>query len=65
MPLSAGDTVELQGYSRAADGYFAANHTSFWAVWLVWVLAMIALYPPTRWFAKLKARRRGWWTLYL
>jgi hypothetical protein len=29
-PLSAGDTVELQGYFRAADGYFAANHTSFW-----------------------------------
>ena len=28
--LSAGDTVELQGYFRAADGYFAANHTSFW-----------------------------------
>jgi hypothetical protein len=22
--------VELQGYMRAADGYFAANHTSFW-----------------------------------
>lgn len=30
VPLSAGDTVELQGYFRAADGYFAANHTSFW-----------------------------------
>ena len=29
-PLSAGDTVELQGYFRAADGYFAADHTSFW-----------------------------------
>ena len=30
VPLSAGDTVELQGYFRAADGYFAADHTSFW-----------------------------------
>jgi Protein of unknown function (DUF2793) len=30
VPLSAGDTVELQGTFRAADGYFAANHTSFW-----------------------------------
>jgi len=30
VPLSAGDTVELQGYFRVADGYFAANHTSFW-----------------------------------
>ncbi len=30
VALSAGDTVELQGYFRAADGYFAADHTSFW-----------------------------------
>ncbi|SHF42098.1 Protein of unknown function [Ruegeria intermedia] len=30
VPLAAGDTVELQGYFRAADGYFAADHTSFW-----------------------------------
>ena len=28
--LGAGDTVELQGTFRAADGYFAADHTSFW-----------------------------------
>ena len=30
VPLTAGDTVELQGYFRVADGYFAAVHTSFW-----------------------------------
>jgi len=30
VPLAAGDTVELQGNFRAADGYFAADHTSFW-----------------------------------
>ena len=31
MPLTAGDTVELQGGGgRVADGYFAADHTSFW-----------------------------------
>lgn len=30
VTLVAGDTVELQGYFRAADGFFAANHTSFW-----------------------------------
>lgn len=29
-PLAKDDTVELQGYYRGADGYFAANHTSFW-----------------------------------
>ncbi|MEV8466646.1 hypothetical protein AB0T83_07625 [Fluviibacterium sp. DFM31] len=28
--LTAGDTVELQGHFRVADGYFAADHTSFW-----------------------------------
>ena len=30
VALGAGDAVELQGYFRAADGYFAADHTSFW-----------------------------------
>ncbi len=29
VTLSAGDTVELQRYFRAVDGYFAADHTSF------------------------------------
>lgn len=29
-PFAQGDTVELQGTFRAADGYFAADHTSFW-----------------------------------
>lgn len=28
--LSAADTVELQGTFRVADGYFAADQTSFW-----------------------------------
>ncbi|MDQ7776821.1 MAG: DUF2793 domain-containing protein [Paracoccus aminovorans] len=28
--LAQGDTVELQGTFRAADGYFAADHSSFW-----------------------------------
>ncbi len=32
VPLTAGDTVELQGDFRVADGYFAADHTSFWGV---------------------------------
>ena len=30
VPLTAGDSVELQGYFRIADGYFAADNTSFW-----------------------------------
>jgi hypothetical protein len=28
--LTGGDSVELQGYMRVADGYFAADHTTFW-----------------------------------
>jgi len=30
VPLEQGDTVELQGFFRVADGFFAADHTSFW-----------------------------------
>jgi hypothetical protein len=30
VSLTAGDIVELQGNFRAADGYFAADQTSFW-----------------------------------
>jgi hypothetical protein len=30
VPLDAGDTVALQGSFRAFDGYFAADHTTFW-----------------------------------
>lgn len=29
-PLAKNDTVELQGFFRSADGFFAANHTTFW-----------------------------------
>ncbi|MGR3493324.1 MAG: hypothetical protein ACU0DW_14830 [Shimia sp.] len=30
VSLTADDTVELQGNFHAADGYFAADQTSFW-----------------------------------
>jgi hypothetical protein len=30
VALAPGDTVELHGYFRVADGYFAADHTTFW-----------------------------------
>ena len=30
VPLTVGDTVELQGYFHAQDGYFAVDHTSLW-----------------------------------
>ncbi len=34
-------------------------------VWGVWIVAMAALFWPTRWFARIKAARRGGWTSYL
>ena len=30
VPLNAGDTVELQARLTGADGYLAADRTSFW-----------------------------------
>jgi hypothetical protein len=30
VPQAPGDTVELQGSLRVADGYFATDHTTFW-----------------------------------
>lgn len=30
VPLTAVETVELQGYFRVADGYYAADHTFLW-----------------------------------
>jgi uncharacterized membrane protein len=34
-------------------------------VYLAWGLVVVALYPPTRWFACKKRRGRGWWWSYL
>ncbi len=36
-----------------------------WAVYAIWVVVVVALYFPSRWFARLKARRRDWWLSYL
>ena len=35
------------------------------AVYVFWVAFLVLLYPPNRWFAALKARRRDWWLSYL
>jgi len=35
------------------------------AVYGWWALILALLYPPTRWFAGVKARRRDWWLGYL
>jgi uncharacterized membrane protein len=34
-------------------------------VYLVWIVVVLILYPPCRWFARLKSRRGDWWLSYL
>ncbi|ANJ00756.1 hypothetical protein A8O14_06400 [Polynucleobacter wuianus] len=35
------------------------------SVYLIWPLVIIALYPPCKWFADLKQRRKDWWLSYI
>jgi uncharacterized membrane protein len=34
-------------------------------VFAAWLVVLVLLYPPARWFASVKARRRDWWLSYL
>ena len=34
-------------------------------VYAMWLAVVAMLYPMCRWFAAVKARRRGWWLSYL
>jgi uncharacterized membrane protein len=36
-----------------------------WVTYAMWILVVALLYPFCRWFAKVKATRRGWWLSYL
>ena len=36
-----------------------------WVAYLAWFVVLAALYPLSRWFAGVKARRRDWWLSYL
>jgi Heparan-alpha-glucosaminide N-acetyltransferase, catalytic len=38
---------------------------SLWVVYLLWFLGLLLLYPPCRWFAEVKRRRKDWWLSYL
>jgi len=49
------------GNPPAPDGYT----WSLELLYLVWAAAIALLYFPCRWFADLKARRRGWWLSYM
>lgn len=43
------------------DGY----GVGLWGIYLGWVLVVAALYPPCKWFAGVKKRRKDWWLSYL
>ena len=34
-------------------------------VYAVWLIVVVLLYPPCRWFSRIKLRRRDWWLSYL
>jgi len=36
-----------------------------WVVYVCWMGGVLLLYPPCRWYAGVKARRRDWWLGYL
>jgi len=38
---------------------------SLWTVYLVWISVIMILYPPSKWFAELKQKRRDKWLSYL
>jgi uncharacterized membrane protein len=55
--------VPSMGGSRDA---FPANFGyALWVVYGVWILVVALLYPPCRWFARVKATHRNWWLSYL
>jgi len=35
------------------------------ALYGVWIVVIVLLYPASRWFAGIKARRKDWWVSYL
>ena len=46
--------------------YYPADFgLSLTGVYLVWVIVIVAMYPASVWFARIKATRRDWWLRYL
>ncbi|HLL75375.1 MAG TPA: heparan-alpha-glucosaminide N-acetyltransferase domain-containing protein [Pyrinomonadaceae bacterium] len=58
-------------YGPRVKEAFAGGHLppdygyGLWVVYTVWIGVVVALYFPTRWFARLKRRRREAWLSYL
>jgi uncharacterized membrane protein len=78
VPLLHGAAVALGALLMGAAGATAFAHKillsdadtarfgfSLPVVYLAWALVVLALYPPCRWFAGVKARNRSAWLSYL
>ena len=48
---------------HSPDGY--SYGSELLPTYIAWILALIVLYYPSRWFSKLKTRRKDWWLSYL
>lgn len=52
-------------FGGAPGGYPAGYGFDLPVVYGIWVGMVVALYPASLWFARVKARRRDWWLSYL
>ncbi|TNE62054.1 MAG: DUF1624 domain-containing protein [Alphaproteobacteria bacterium] len=62
--------AELQGFGWRSlatmfFGFPQGYGFNLWVVYGVWVATIVILYPPSKWFAGVKARRKDWWLSYL
>jgi uncharacterized membrane protein len=60
--VTSGDVSWLFGGAGHKPAGYGLGLPGIYAVWLA---VVIALYPPCRWFAAIKQRRREWWWSYL
>jgi hypothetical protein len=50
--------------ARASAALFFTRWVTLPVVYAIWIAVVVALYPLCRWFAGVKARRRGPWLSY-
>jgi len=52
-------------FTPPPTGHAGSPELGLWSAYLAWTLTCVILYPPCRWFAGVKARRKDWWIGYL
>ncbi|MES2830328.1 MAG: heparan-alpha-glucosaminide N-acetyltransferase domain-containing protein [Bacteroidota bacterium] len=63
VALSLGFTI--QDLENAFQGNIGDWGFDLWAVYLIWLSVVAILYFPSRWFMKVKQRRKDWWLSYI